>query len=267
MSSVDQTITLLPVLPADPIVVCDSPFLSTLAKVEREVAGLAISDAASAQAAANLLQRLTSAGSKLNDVRLQISAPFRAKVDEINNAAKAPAKRIEEAKTLLKNKSARYDQEQRDAAKKAEEARQKELARLEAIKRQEDAEKERQAEETARLLREAQEKSRVPVMDVEFDDEPVPEAKTATEIRIEEVKYAPVVAAVRPVGVAFRSVLMIDTITVSELPDLYIISTANEKLIRATHCTGWKEGDAIPEVPGVTFKVDRVVASTGRAVF
>ncbi len=269
-NSVAQTITLSPVLPAEPLVVCNSSFLHTLAVVEREIAGLKITDEQSAQAAANIQQRLTSAGNVLEATRANVKAPFVAKCKEIDAAARAPALRIEQAKTAVKRLLTTFADEQEQAAAKAEEARRAELRRLEAQHQEEQRLARIRADELAKQAAELAAKSRAPVMDLEFD-EPAPAdlapPKTETEKQIDAVRYAPVAAPVRPVGVAFKVRLLIDKIDLDKLPETFVIRTANEAGIRTTFCTGWKEGEPLPVCPGVTFKMDKQPVSTGRASF
>lgn len=271
MSAIDQTITLAPVLPNEPIVLCNSGFIHTLATVEREVANIAVNDGPAAQAASTLLQRLTKAGIELEKARTELKAPFISKGREIDEAAKAPALRIEAAKTLVKQKVSAWQLEEQRKARVAEEARQAELRRLEALRLAEEraaAEKAatlaRQAAENAAKLREAA----TPAIDVDFDDGPQePPPKTATELEIERVKFAPAVAAAKPQGIAFKCNLRIASVDVNKLPDVFVIKTANQQAIRATFVVGWREGQPIPEVAGVVFEIDRTPVSTGRAVF
>jgi hypothetical protein len=244
------------------LVLCSAPFLHTLSVVEREVAHIAITDAASAQAAANLLQRLTGAGTALDKARLEVGAPFRAKLDEINTAAKAPAKRIEDAKGLIKKKVTDYSTEQARLAQEAERARLTEVARLEALARAEAmAAREKAAALAAKAVAVA------PMMEFDDDEPAAPPPKTETELALEAARFAPAVAVTAPVGVAFRVTLVIDRIDVAKLPDTFVVRTANERGIRATFCQGYKEGDPMPECPGVAFRVVKEPISTGRAVF
>lgn len=196
-----QTITVAPIEPATPVVVCDSKFLSTLAHIEREVAHLAVNDGQSAQLAADLTQRLTKAGRMLEDARQKLKAPFLAKGREIDEAAKAtPAS------------------------------------------------------------------SAIDLDDLDIPDD-LPPQKTEAEQALEAAKYAPAPAPVKPVGVAFRATLRIASIDVNKLPDMFVVRTANEKALRATFCTGYKDGDPLPTCDGVVFAVDRVPISTGKADF
>lgn len=266
---VTQVISVEPILPAEPVVIANSGFLTTLAQVEREIAHLKITDAPTAQAAANLLTRLTSAGSKLETARKTVKEPFLLKCREIDDAAKAPAARIETAKTALKKMQTEWALEQARIAAEAERKRQAEIARLEALRKEEERKEQERLKEIERLAAEAAKANAVPVVDVDFGDSepPEPAPKTETQKAIETLQHAPVPVAAAPAGVSIRKRLIIASIDVAKLPDAFVIRTANEREIRRVYCEGWKDGDPMPEVSGVAFKVDTIVASTGRAVF
>lgn len=263
-----QTISVEPILPAEKVIIATPAFLTTLSKVELEIAGLAIKDAQGAQHAANLLQRLTTAGTALETARKSVKAPFLQKCAEIDEAARAPAKRIEDAKTSLKRMQVAYAEEQARIAAEAERKRQAELRALEEMRREEERLERERREAIAREVAELTAKLAVPVMDVDFGDEPAPEpVKTETERRIEELKHAPAAQQAAPAGVSFKSKLIIASVDVAKLPDMFVVRTANERAIRETFCVGWKEGEPIPECAGVAFRVDKIVASTGKAGF
>jgi IgA-specific serine endopeptidase len=262
-----DTITLAPISPSAPIVLCDGTFLSTLATVENRIAELRVTDADSAQVAADLQQRLTTAGRKLEAARAELKAPFIAKGREIDEAAKKPAARIDAAKGMLKVLLLDYAQEQEKIRRAAEEARQKELARLEALRVAEERAAQAKAAELAKQAAEAAAKSKAVVMDLDFDEPEAPVQKTETEKRIEAVQFAPAAVAARPSGIAFRESLRIVSADPEQLPEPFVVKTANMKAIRDTFCVGWKAGDAIPACAGVVFAVDKQAVSTGRSVF
>lgn len=265
--AIAQTLTIPAVNPPGPYTLCSPGFLTTLAQVEREVAHASITDADSAQAAANILSRLTTAGTVLEKARKEVKQPFLDKCAEIDAAARAPANRIEAAKAGIKAKVTAYAQEQARLAAEREAARQKELQRLEAIRREEERIAKEKADALAKAAAEAQAKSKMVLEIPDFDDGPVEPPKTETEKAIEAVRFAPVVAEVKPVGVAFRVTLLIDSIDVAKLPEMFVVRTANEKALRETFCRGFKEGDPVPECGGVKFRVVKEPVSTGRAVF
>jgi hypothetical protein len=263
-------ITFEPILPVVPMVLADAKFLSTLAEVEAQVSQLKITDALSAQHAANLQVRLTAAGKKLDEARLAIKRPFLDISKLIDDVAKAPNERIEEAKKKLRHAQIQWDIDQRRRADEAEAARKAELERLEKIKAQEDAEAKRKTEELAKLAAENAAKSTVPVMDVDFGDEPPPTPppqKTETEKKIEAVKFAPAPVIQKPTGIAFRVSLRHRVDNINELPDAFVVKTVNDTLIRSTFCNGYKENEPLPVCPGITFYVERTTYSTGKDAF
>ncbi len=262
MSAVDQTITLQPVLPADPIVVCNSAFLHTLATVEREIANLKIDDAQSAQAAANIQQRLTKASKDLEDARTKLKAPFINKGREIDDAARAPAERLRKAKDVVANRLIDYQLAQKRAAEEAERARAVELARLEALRKAEEDAARKKSEEIAKSSAPAPE-----VLDFTDSEEDEEAPKTEIEKKIDEVKYAAPVAVARPVGVRFKTRLNPVVVDVNKIPEPFVTKQANLRAIIATFCGGWKEGDPLPACEGVRFDIERSVDSSGRNVF
>lgn len=258
--------------PVLPLILADQKFLRTLAEIELQAAAVKITDAQSAQHAANLQIRLTDAGKKLNEAKLALKRPFidiNAKIDE---TARGPQQRIEETKKILRIAQIQWDLDQRRIASEAEEKRQAELKRLEAIRAAEEAAAKKRAAEIAaeakRLADEAAKAGAPEVMDVDFGDEPMePPPKTATELEIERVKFAPAPVAHKPVGVAIRVSLRHKVDKIADLPDAFVIKTANDAGIRATFCNGYKDGEPLPVCPGVTFWVERTPVSTGKVGF
>lgn len=263
-------ITFNPIMPPMPMVLADQKFLATLNEVEAQVNAVKIVDAQSAQHAANLQARLTGAGKKLNEARLATKRPFLDMSALIDDIAKVPNDRIETAKAKLRHAQIEWDTRQRQAAADAEAARVKELDRLEKLRVAEAEEAKRKADELAKAAAEAAKKSTLPVMDVDFGDDPLPPPpvqKTETEKKIEAVKFAPAAVIEKPAGLAFRTSLRFKVESMTDLPDTFIIKTVNEMMIRSTFCTGYKEGEPLPVCPGVSFYVERTPISTGKSTF
>lgn len=262
----DTQITVSPSLPPAPHVLADTAFLSTLATVEHQVAELHVTDATTAQLAAELQSRLTSAGNQLEKARKALKQPFIDAGRAIDAAALAPANRIDAAKATLKAELAAYDAEQRRKAEEAERERQRKLRELEAQRQREAEAQRKKEEEAAEVARKAAEASKVEVVEIE-DDEPAappPVVKTETEKAIDALKYAPVVAAPAPVGITYRTTLTVTVIDLNALPDMFIEKTPRLQAIKATFVTGWREGSPLPECPGVKFELKREPVSTGR---
>ncbi len=250
-----------------PLRLASPAFITSLREVEGQIAALKITDAASAQAAATLQQRLTKAGTTLEATRKTLKAPFKEQGDKIDAIAAGPAGRIEHAKRTLKDALTAYDDECRRIAAKAEEDRQKELARLEGLRlAEEKAAKDkadalaREVAEAARLREEAAKAANKP-LPVEEDFGEVPPAepppKTETEKAIEAIQYAPAVAAPKPEGIVWRTTLIPTVTDVKALPEIFVVRTPNLQAIRSTFCTGFKSGDPLPVCAGVRFDVKR----------
>lgn len=260
MSTPPQPLHVAVVLPPAPYSLATSGFLQTLAAVETEIASITITDTESAQAAANIQSRLTTAGSALEKQRKALKDPFIEAGRAIDAAARGPSDRIEAAKSAVKAKLAAYDAEQRKKAADAEAARQKELRDLRLKQEAEERERLRKQAEADRLAAE----SAVPVMDMD-DDEPA--QPTATEAKLAALESAPAVVAPRPAGVNFR-VLLVATVTdVNALAPEFVTKTANMAALRAKYCAGFKDGDPLPVCAGVKFEISRTPVSTGRPVF
>lgn len=256
MSSEATELQVVLTLPPAPLVLADSGFLTTLAAVEQEVASLKVSDPVTAQAAANLQIKLTSTGTALEKTRKELKQPFIEAGRQIDAAAKAPLDRIEAAKVKLKAELTAFDNEQRRLAYEAEQKRQAEIRRLETIAAAERAEAARKQAEIDAAARSAA----VPTEDFDAPD-PVP---TATEKAIEAARIAPPAVVAKPTGITFKTTLTATVVDVSKLPDIYVERTPKLRAIQVTFCNGWREGQPIPEVPGVKFEVNRTTVSTGR---
>ena len=246
-----------------PLILANSAFLSTLKSVEDQIATLTITDAQSAQNAANLQTRLTDAGKKLNQTRLELKRPFMAQCDAIDAAAKQPSARIETAKGALSRALTAYDEQQKKIAAEAERARKAELARLEEVRLNEEYEAREKAAKLAKELA-SRPAATQPVWDDEPDEAPPP---TATETAIAAVKFAPTAVAAKPSGVRFKTTLVPVVEDLRLLPDAFVERLPKMAALKATFCAGFKDGDPMPVCPGVRFDVSKTVESTGRSAF
>jgi hypothetical protein len=263
--------------PAMPLVLADVNFMSALVSVEQQIATMKVHDQETAQAAATLQVRLTTAAKKLNDARMTLNRPIQVLIDKINDTAKGPAKRIEEAKDALKLMLNRYDAEQRRIAQEIEDKRQAEIARLEKIRLEEEADRARKIAEIAKLAEEQQriaaakaaaENKPAPapaILDMDFGDEAPPQPQTETEKQIQALRFAPpALPAIPLAGVATRQTLVATVTDANLLPDMFVERIPKLKAIMSTFCAGWKDGMPIPTCPGVAFTVKRDTVSTGR---
>lgn len=249
-------------LPATPLTLIDSGFMTDLALSEAHVGSLKITDAKSAQEASRLLSSLTSAGTRLESERKKVKQPFKDICDAIDAAPKPIAFRIEQAKTVLRGKLTAHQEAEAKAAAERERIRLAEIARLQKIKDEEDRKLREEAERLAAEIEANRKAGQRVIDDPDFDMEPAP--KSETEIALERAQFSPVVAPVKPAGVAFRCTLRIKSTQISALPDHFVVKTADEVALRRTYCVPWKEGQPLPVCPGVVFEIDRTPVSTGR---
>ena len=91
--------------------------------------------------------------------------------------------------------------------------------------------------------------------------------KSATELEIERLKYAPVAAPVKAQGVREVVVLFPIVRDVSKLPEMFFTRTAKLAAIQSVFCKGWRDSDPIPVLDGVEFEVQRSTQSTGKGAF
>lgn len=242
MTAVSQTLVLSPTLPPAPLTLASAQFLHDLAQAERDIAHIIIKSPEDAQRAANIQRVLTTAGKTLEDTRKQLKDPFIKAGQMIDEAAKAPANRIDAAKKSVAGKLVAWEMAVRKAAQEAEAAR---LAELRAL------EEKRKAEELANA-------PRAGVEDFDaFDDVPAP--KTATAVAIERASV-PVVAP-KTSGIMYRTRLLHRVVDINKLPAELVVRTANDAAIRAMHCVTWKDGSPLPVCPGVVFEVERTAVT------
>ncbi len=251
-----------------PMELVPATFMQDLALIEGQISGLKITDATSAQVAADFQRDLTKAGTALEKARTALKAPLLALGKAIDDTAKVPSLRIEALKDTLKSRQVVWDNEQKRIAAEAEKKRQAEIKRLEderqAKLKELQAKADAEAAENKRIADELAAKATVPVADdLDLaDDEPPPVEKTETQRQIEAIKYAPLPiapAVVQPKtqGLSFRTTLKMTVTDVNLLPETFVTKVANEKALRAVYCSPWKEGQVIPEVPGVKFEINR----------
>lgn len=267
---------------APSLTLVDSDFVARLAEAEDRIAAIKVTDAKTANDAAQLQKAVTQAGSALEGERLRLLRPFLDAQNAINQAAKNAASRIELAKSSVKAKINAYQQAQEQLAREAERKRQEEaakaerarlaeIARLEAIAKKEAAEAKARADELLRQQEEARKaaeaKPAVEDLDAEpeVEEEPLiapPPEKTDTQKQLEALMHAPApvaapIVAAKIAGVAFRSWVEIVSTDVNQLPEPFVIRTADTKAIRSAYVTAWREGQPLPTCPGVVFVIKK----------
>ena len=235
-------------------VLIDKGFMATFLDIEARSHELVIKDDLAATTAGALIGKLTRTSTTLEAERDKCKRPYFEAGKLIDAEAKKLQNRILSAKTKLNTALVNYQLDKAAKEREAEERRQKELQALELKRQQEEA-------AAAKAAAEAAKNTPVPSgeeFELDFgDDLPAEPVKTETEKRIEELKFAPAVPEQKIEGVSWRVTLQIEAVDVNKLPDIYVNRSANESLIRETYCVGWKDGDPMPEVPGVKWRVAR----------
>jgi len=272
------------------VALVDAGWAHALSVLENRVRDLVVIDVSTAQTASDLQRRATTAATQLEDARKKVKQPFLDACRAIDEAATPPRLRIEAAKKRLQNGLTQFADSERARVAAEESARQAEIRRLEEVAR---IERERLAQIAAKAAQDARvEAARVEAdrlrvlaeneaaraagkaapldLGIEEEPEPAPEAPppapSEAEIRLQEAIHAPVPVAVAPIGVAMRVTLDIAKVDVDQLPAPYVQRVPLTGLLRSTYCTGWKDGDAIPVCPGVTFEVKRTPVSTRQRI-
>jgi len=269
--------------PNHSLILADASFMTTLKQVEGTVAAIKITDAQSAQQAADLLTRLTKAGSALEKQRQALKAPYLTLMTQIDAAAKGAANRIDSAKRTLSKLQTDFAIEQRRIAEEQERLRQAELRRLEEQRQAEEKAAKEKADKIAADLKAQQEAAAkvaeaarlaglpvTPVLVIEDwgDDLPAaPIQKTAIELEIERVKFAPAPVVAKPSGVRIITTLFPFVENVALLPDMFVDRIPKIAAIRSTFCAGFKPGDPLPVLSGCRFEIQTSTQSTGKAQF
>lgn len=255
--------------PNHSLILADANFMSTLKQVEGTVASIKITDAQSAQQAADLLTRLTKAGTALEKQRVALKSPYLTLMTQIDAAAKGASNRIDAAKRTLSKLQTDFAIEQARIAREAEEQRKRDLAALEAKLAQE----RKDAEEKARKIAEelaAKAPVAAAVEEENFDEcfpTVYPMEKTETEKAIEAVKFAPAPAVVKPTGLREVVTLFPHLVDINIVPDMFVTKTLKLAALQSTFCRSHKKGDKFPECPGIRFEEQITHVSTGKAGF
>ena len=235
-------LAIVPPPQASPIVLLKGDVVARIEDIAATAEVMSVTDAESAQAAADFMRRATALGKEIESARTEANAPALALQRAINAAVKEPAAKLDAAKRTLQRKVGEWQAEQDRIRREAEALRLKELARIEAENR-------KAAEEQRRREEEAREANLPP-------PPPMP-APVAQEVVLPAVPLvAPKIA-----GVRMRSTLVFDVVDSTQLPESLTVRTPDHAKIRAQFCALWREGDPIPDVPGLRFTVDRKAVS------
>lgn len=238
-------LAIVPPPQASPIVLLKGDVVARIDDISATAEVMSVTDAESAQAAADFMRRATALGKEIESARTEANAPALALQRAINAAVKEPAAKLDAAKRTLQRKVGEWQAEQDRKRRETEVLRLKELARIEAEKRKAEDEQRRREEEA----REANLPPPPPM--------PAPVAPVAQEVVLPAV---PLVAQ-KIAGVRMRSTLTFEIVDASQLPEALTVRLPDNAKIRAQFCALWRDGDPIPEVPGLRFTVDRKAVS------
>ena len=235
-------LAIVPPPQASPIVLLKGDVVSRIDDIAATAEVMSVTDAESAQAAADFMRSATALGKEIEAARTEANAPALALQRAINAAVKEPAAKLDAAKRTLQRKVGEWQAEQDRKRRETEVLRLKELARIEAEKRKAEDEQRRREEE-------AREANLPP-------PPPMP-APVAQEVVLPAVPLvAPKIA-----GVRMRSTLVFEVVDAAQLPEALTVRLPDSAKIRAQFCQLWREGDPIPDVPGLRFSVDRKAVS------
>ena len=235
-------LAIVPPPQASPIVLLKGDVVARIDDIAATAGVMSVTDAESAQAAADFMRSATALAKEIESARTEANAPALALQRAINAAVKEPAAKLDAAKRTLQRKVGEWQAEQDRKRRETEVLRLKELARIEAEKR-------RAEEEQRRREEEAREANLPP-------PPPMP-APVAQDVVLPAV---PLVAQ-KIAGVRMRSTLTFEIVDASQLPEALTVRLPDSAKIRAQFCQLWREGDPIPDVPGLRFAVDRKAVS------
>lgn len=255
-----NALTLTGEMPATPLILLPAKVLSEVERLAEVGKTFKITDAAQANVAAQYLREATGLSKDIEKAREEVKRPFLEFGRRIDAATKGEIAKLDASIKTLK------------ATMTAWQAEQDRLARIEAErlrKEQERLAREAAEAEKARLAAEAAQRAAAAAQADDEDDlsglaadmeaeQAAQKAKQAAAQAVEAARQlAKPAAPAAPAGVHYRTTLKHTVVDVSKLPAALTIVTANETEIRRLYCQGWKEGDAIPTVAGVSFTIDK----------
>lgn len=256
-------------VPVGALTIATGALMAQIAGLADSATEIEITDGASADFAGQCLNRVATLTKQIETARQTVKAPFLAKCSEIDAAAKRPTSTLASASAALRSKLSAWQTECDRRARAEEERRQAELRRIEQERLA--AEKaQRDAEEARRQAAAAPVAAANDFADL--DDIAAQDAATTAQAEVARLTTAAaqlqetraVLAPARPAGIAFRTTLKFDVTDVHSLPTNLVIVTANDAAIRAAYCTGWREGQPVPSVPGIRFVVEKLPIANAR---
>lgn len=225
-------------LPQSPLVLLKGEIIARVDDLVATAAVMSVTDAESAQAAAGYMRQATALAKEIESARTDANAPALALQRAINAAVKAPAERLDAAKRDLQKKVGEYQAEH------------------DRIRRQREADLKREQDRIAAEQKKAAEEQRLREEAAFLAGQPPPPPPAPVAPVVVAAAPHPVVAP-KIAGVRMRSALVFEVVDVAKLPEALTVRLPDSAKIRAQFCLLWREGDPIPEVPGLRFAVDR----------
>ncbi len=241
-------------MPAAPLVLIDAGIVARIETLTADATNAKITDTVAYNAASGIYRELFGLGKDIEAARKQVKEPFFQMGKRIDEAANKELARLTNASTALKTKLTAYQNEQ------------DRLARIEADRiAKEQAELARQAAAAEKARKEAEEAAAAPVATDDDDYSDLGAEVAVEQAKAEQTRVAAATVALtqsrvvqpKTEGIYFRVTLKHFVADLQHLPDSLVTKTANDAEIRRLYCQGWRDGDPIPTVPGLTFIVDK----------
>lgn len=246
-----------------PSVILDAGVVARVAALAEDATKIKIAGVADANTAAQTLREITGLAKDIESAREQVKRPFFEAGKAIDAAANEQKAKLTRAGDVLRAALTRFQSEQERIAREEAERQRKEQERLAAeAKRLAD---ERAKAEAAANAAADDDDDGLGVLAAEAHEDSLAQeqARIAAQATALAQTRAVVVPA-NPAGIHYRTTLKHAVTDLSKLPANLVIVTPNDAEIRRLFVTGWKEGDALPTVPGITFTIDKQAVVTGR---
>lgn len=262
-----SALTLTGELPPTPLVLLAGDTVARVQSLTADAAAVtALNTPAEANHAGQLLREIAGLNRDIEKARVEVVAPFLDFQRRINAAAKTEQAKLEAAERSIRNRLSFYQIEQEKKAREEAERLRKEQERL-AAEAARLARERAAAEEAARKAAEApaeEEDDGLGALAAEAEADSLAQEQARVATAATQLAQTRAVVAPKPAGIHYRTTLKHQVTDVTRLPSNLVIVTPNDAEIRRLFVTGWKEGDALPTVPGITFTIDKQAVVTGR---
>lgn len=270
-----QSLATLPP-PVTPVVVLNDLTLTKLENLEKCLAD-PVTTQKQADDASHNRRVATALVSELDEGRKKMKEPYLEAGRTIDSTFKPYIERAEKAKETLRVKLSEFE-----VAKRRKQEEEERIARAEADRiRREAEEAAAAAAEAQRIVDEQRRRDEEAKAVASFNPSPAPapvddfdpdaadaeeererqEAEAARLSREAQAKaqaamVAPVVVMPsKTAGVSVSVRLEPEVVDIHKVPNEFVTKTLKLADLKKAHCSGWKKGDPIPVVSGITFKV------------